>query len=159
MNERDFIGKRGETIFAFLIGKKCNGQFWFHCDFLGDKAETKDFIVYLINPTGGEATFFVQVKATSKGYSGKGRTRKLKANVTKSDVQKLKRVTGPAFIAGIDVEAEEGYLVAVTKRSRTRYSGIPCTHKIDCTLIEKLWKSVEDYWVKRNMTAEKSLLS
>jgi hypothetical protein len=159
MNEKDFIGKRGETIFAFLIGKKCSGRFWFHCDFLGDKAETKDFVVYLINPACGEATFFVQVKATSKGYSGKGRTRKLRANVTRGDVTKLKRVTGPAYIAGIDVETEEGYLVAVTKRSRTQYSGIPCKHKINCALIEKLWKEIETYWGNRNMTAAKSLFS
>jgi hypothetical protein len=96
MNEKDYIGKRGETIFAFLIGKKCSGRFWFHCDFLGDKAETKDFVVYLIDPACTEATFFVQVKATSRGYSGKGKKRKLKANVSKKDVKKLKGVNGPA---------------------------------------------------------------
>jgi len=159
MNEKDFIGKRGETIFAFLIGKKCNGRFWFHCDFLGDKAETKDFVVYLIKPACTEATFFVQVKATSKGYTGKGKSRKLKANVSKKDVKKLQGVTGPAYIVGIDVETEEGYLVAVTKKSRSHYSGIPCKHKIDCALIEKLWKDIEAYWVNRNMTATKSLFS
>ncbi len=60
MNQRDYIGKRGETIFAFLIGKKCKGQFWFHCEFLGDKAETKDFTIYCIEPSCTEATFFVK---------------------------------------------------------------------------------------------------
>lgn len=71
----------------------------------------------------------------------------------------MKGVTGPAFIAGIDTEAEEGYLVAVTKKSPTKYSGLPCRHKIDCALIEKLWKEVEAYWIERNMTATKSLFS
>jgi hypothetical protein len=127
------------------VGKKCNGRFWFHCDFLGDKAETKDFTVYCIEPSCGEATFFVQVKATSKGCVGKGRGKKLKAKVTEQDVKKLKSVTGPAFIAGIDIEAEEGYLVAVTRRSPKKYSGIPCRHKIDCALIEKVWAEVEQY--------------
>jgi hypothetical protein len=159
MNQRDYIGKRGETIFAFLIGKKCKGRFWFHCDFLGDKAETKDFTVYCIEPSCTEATFFVQVKATSKGYVGKGKKRKLKTNVSEKDVRKLKRVTGPTFIAGVDIDAEVGCLVSVTKRSPKKYSGMPCTHKIDCTLIEKLWKEVEQYWLRRNMLAEKSLLS
>jgi hypothetical protein len=159
MNQRDYIGKRGETIFAFLIGKKCSGRFWFHCDFLGDKAEAKDFIVYLINPTRPEATFFVQVKATSQGYSGKGRSRKLKVNVGKKDVKKLKGVTGPAYIVGVDVETEEGYLVAITKKSKARYSGISCRHKIDCALIERLWQEVDDYWAKRDMTATKSRFS
>src|SRR5436309_3204592 len=124
MNQRDYIGKRGETIFAYLITKKCKGRFWFHCEFLGDKAETKDFTVSCIEPSCGEATFFVQVKATSKGYTGKGRKRKLKVNVSEKDVKKLKRVTGPAFIAGIDIEAEEGYLVSVTQRSPKKYVGI-----------------------------------
>jgi hypothetical protein len=158
MNQRDHIGERGETIFAFLIGKKCSGRFWFRCKFLGDKAETKDFTVYCIDPSCGEATFFVQVKATSKGYVGKGRKRKLRVNVSEKDVKKLKRVTGPAFIAGIDTEVEEGYLVSVTKHSPKKYSGIPCTHKINCTLIEKLWKNVERYWKQQNMLARKSLV-
>ncbi len=83
----------------------------------------------------------------------------MKANVSEKDVKKLKRVTGPAFIAGIDVETEEGYLVSVTKRSPKKYAGIPCTNKINCTLIEKLWKQAEKYWSNRNMLAAKSVLS
>jgi hypothetical protein len=74
-------------------------------------------------------------------------------------VQRLKRLTAPAFIVGIDVENEVGYLVSVTKRSRRKYTGIPCTHKIDCTLIQQLWKSVEQYWIQRDMAVTKSLLS
>jgi len=159
MNQKDYIGKRRETIFAFLIGKKCSGRFWFHCDFLGDKAETKDFTVYLIEPSCDEATFFVQVKATSKGYTGKGANRKLKVNVNQRDVQTLKGVTGPAFVAGIDIELEQGFLLAITKETGDKLSGIPCKHQIDCTLIENLWKEVEKYWIKRNMLAKKSMFS
>jgi hypothetical protein len=65
----------------------------------------------------------------------------------------------PLNIVGIDIETEEGYLVAVTKRSSAKYSGIPCKHKIDCALIEKLWKETESYWVNRPMTATKSVFS
>jgi hypothetical protein len=159
MNEKDYIGKRGETIFAFLIGKQCNGRFWFHADFLGDKAETKDYTVLLINPSCGEATFFVQVKATTRGYSGKGAKRKLKANVSKKDVEKLKRVTGPAFVAGIDIELEAGFLIAITQATAGKISGIPCTHRIDCNMIPNLWKEIETYWLNRNMTAQQSMFS
>jgi len=157
--ENNFTGKRGETVFAFLIGKKCNGRFWFYTEFLDGKAEAKDFTVYCIEPACYEATFFAQVKATSRGYTGKGKNRKLRVNVSEKDVQRLKRLTGPAFIVGIDVESEEGYLVPVTKHSRRKYSGIPCRHKIDCTLIQQLWQSVESYWAQRDMAATKSLLS
>jgi hypothetical protein len=159
MHARDYIGRRGETIFAFLIGRKGSDRFWFHCEFLGEKAETKDFTVYLIEPSCGEATLFVQVKATSKGYTGTGANRKLKVNVSKKDVAKLKRVTGPAFVAGIDVELECGFLLAVTEKTGDRITGVPCRHPIDCTLIEQLWKEVEGYWAKRNMVARKSLFS
>ena len=34
-----------------------------------------------------------------------------------------------------------------------------CKHKIDCQLIEKLWKNVEQYWAQQNMLVNKSLLS
>jgi hypothetical protein len=158
MNEKDYIGMRGETVFAFLIGKRCNKRFWFVAEFLGGKAETKDFSVALIGASCGEATFFVQVKATTKGYSGKGASRKLRASVTRADVRKLKLVTGPAFVAGIDVSRECGFLMAVTKNMPDKgISGIPCKHAINCTLIPRLWDEVEAYWSKRNMVAEKSL--
>jgi hypothetical protein len=160
MNEKDRIGKRGEIVFAFLIGKRCSGKFWFDSEFLGDKAETKDFTVYLINPGCGEATFFVQVKATSKGYRGKGTKRKLMVSVTKADVQKLKRITGPAYVAGIDVVGEVGFLLAITKNTRNKtITGMLCTNPIDCTLIPTLWNEVEAYWTARNMMANKSLFS
>lgn len=159
MNERDYIGKRGETVFAFLISKKCRGRFWFYSEFLGDKAETKDFTVYLIEPDYTEATFFAQVKATSKGYSGKGVNRKLKANVSKKDVKKLKELTGPAYVVGIDIELDQGFIIAITEETGERLSGIPCRHKIDCDLIQKLWKEVTHYWTKRNMLAKKSMFS
>jgi hypothetical protein len=47
MDEQDSIGKRGETVFAFLIGKRCNGEFWFLEEFIDGKAATKDYTVYL----------------------------------------------------------------------------------------------------------------
>jgi hypothetical protein len=40
MDDRDYIGKRGETIFAFLITKMCDGRFWLDYTFLGGKAES-----------------------------------------------------------------------------------------------------------------------
>jgi hypothetical protein len=159
MNEKDYIGKRGEIVFAFLIGKKCEGRFWFDCHYLGDKAETKDFMVYLIDPPRNEATFFVQVKATSKGYTGSGAQRKLKVCVTKKDVKKLKSVAGPAYVAGIDVEREHGFLCAITEKTGERLSGIPCTHRIDCALIVSLWKEVKEYWGSKKMLPADSLFS
>lgn len=159
MSEKDYIGMRGEIIFEYLIGKKCSGRFWFHATFAGEKAETKDYIVSLIKPSTGDATFFAQVKATTKGYSGKGAARKLRAKVTKKDMAKLKKVNGPAYVIGIDVEEEVGYLVAVTKNSGKSLSAIPTSYRIECGLIEKLWQEIDGYWSERNMLANKSLFS
>lgn len=160
MDDKDYTGERGETVFRFLIGKKCNGQYWFSLRFLGEKAETKDFAVYLKDPSCGEATFFVQVRATTLGYSGKGTKRKIRVNVTKDDVRKLKTVTGPAFVAAIDVDGEAGFMYPITKHTRNRHlSGIPCRFPINCRLIMGLWKNVEEYWINRNMLAERSMLS
>jgi hypothetical protein len=159
MNLKDYIGKRVEVVFAYLIGKKCNGRFWFHCDFLGDKAESKDFTVTLIDAPSGEATFFVQVKATTTGYSGTGANRKLKVKVSKKDIKKLKRVTGPAYVVGIDIDLEVGFLVAFTDATGESLSAVPCTHRIDCNLIRKLWREVEQYWAQRNMLPQQSLFS
>lgn len=159
MNVRDYNGRRGETVFPYLIGKLCSGRFWCHCTFAGEKAEAKDFIVNLIEPSCGEATLFVQVKSNMGVYSGKGATRKLKVTVTAKDMAKLKQVPGPTYVAGIDVVEEVGYLYTITEKTGTSLSGVPCTHKIDCPLIENLWKEVEAYWSKRNMLAKRSLFS
>jgi len=80
--------------------------------------------------------------------------------VTKEDVLKLKKVTGPAFIAAIDVDGETGFMYPITKRTRNRQlSGIPCRFPINCRLIMRLWANVEEYWTERNMLAERSMLS
>jgi len=160
MNEKDYIGMRGEVVFAFLIGKPCNKRFWFIADFLGGKAETKDFTVRLIDPSSLDATFFVQVKATKRGYSGKGANQKLKVTVKKKDIAKLKLVSGPTYVAGIDIEAEVGFLYAITRQTPDKtLSSIPCSHPINCSLIPALWKEIAAYWKRRNMLAKKSLFS
>ena len=46
----------------------------------------------------------------------------------------------------------------MTKHSWKKYTSIPCANKIDCNLIEKLWKEIERYWVGRGMRAKKSML-
>jgi hypothetical protein len=67
MNLADRIGKRGESISRVLISRWCEGHPWFDEAFLGDKHPAKDFVVYLIDPSTGDASFYVQVKATTTG--------------------------------------------------------------------------------------------
>lgn len=151
MNIKDYIGKRGETIFKALITKWCGGRPWFDDIFLGEKAETRDFLVNLIGPSVVASLFYVQVKSTRKGYTGKGANKKLKVSVTKEDVSKLKNSAGPAYICGIDIVNNCGFLFSITKTTRGPISGIPSRYRINCRTIRKLWKEVDDYWKNRDM--------
>ena len=76
-------------------------------------------------------------------------------------------VTGAVLAVGGIVVADDkeatcpvsGHKFAITDKTGDRFSGIPCTHKIDCDLIKKLWQEIDRYWSDRNMLAEKSLFS
>lgn len=152
MNLRDQIGKRGENIFRVLITRWCDGKPWFEEVFLGEKHETKDFVVYLLDAPTGSPCFYVQVKATRGRYTGSGRHRKLAVKVSAKDVARLKAVPGPAFVVGIDISTESrGYIAAITPASKPM-SGLPLRHPINCRTIEALWKEVHDYW-KMNVAA------
>ena len=64
------IGKRGERIFAFIIGKSFAPYgYLFDTVFLGDKYPTVDFYVDLLNYTAKKGFFFASVKTTTQGYT------------------------------------------------------------------------------------------
>lgn len=138
MNIKDYIGKRGEIIFSMLITKWCNGKPWFDSTFLGDKAEAKDFLVNLFEPESGDAHFFVQVRATKSGYTGTGADEKLKVKVTKADIAKLKRIPAPAYVVGIDIVKECGFIIAITGETTRSISGITTKFPINCRVIKAL---------------------
>jgi hypothetical protein len=137
----------------------CGGEPWFDVVYLGEKAEAKDFMVNLIEPTSGDANFYVQVKSTKQGYSGKGASRKLKADVDKEDIEKLKKVPAPTFVVGIEIIGECGFIVAITQATTGAIWGIPTKHRINCHLIKSLWKEIDDYWNAKKMIATTSKFS
>jgi hypothetical protein len=151
MNERDYIGKRGEAIFRYLITEWCDGKPWFDDSFLGEKQPIKDFMVNLIEPTCGDAVFYVQVKATNGKYIGTGRGRRLKIKLSKKDTAKLKNAPGPVFLVGIDVASKKGYFVQLSARSPQSFSSLPLRHRLNCRSIKKIWQKVDNYWITRSM--------
>jgi hypothetical protein len=160
MNIKDYIGKRGETIFRMLITKWCGGEPWFDDVFQGEKAEIIDFVVQLIEPTATAAVFYVQVKATGKGYSGIGANKKLNVKVSKKAVSRLKNCAGPAFVVGIDIEKDCGFLLPITTATAVAtITGIPTRHRIDCRVIKRLWKEVDDFWKNKSMLPRTSTFS
>jgi hypothetical protein len=151
MNQRDYIGKRGEAIFRFLITDWCDGEPWFDDNFLGEKQPVTDFIVHLIEPTTGGAVFYAQVKATNGKYVGTGRTRRLKVKLSARDTAGLKQAPGPAFLVGIDITTRRGYFVQLTARSPKSYSSLPLRHRLNCRNLKKIWQQVDAYWGARSM--------
>src|SRR5205085_1684776 len=119
----------------------------------------KDFVVYLIDPSTGDASFYVQVKSTKTGYRGSGSSRKLQVQVSKDDVKKLKQSNLPTYVVGIDIDLERGYVVAITQGSKGQISGIPTRKPLNCRTIKALWKEVDEYWKSRTMLPQKSLFS
>jgi Domain of unknown function (DUF4365) len=156
VNLNDAIGKRGESIFTVLITRLCDGHPWFRDTFLGEKHETTDFMVELIEPTAGHAQFYVQVKSTRANYKGTRARRKLDVTVTKENVEKLKQIHAPTFVIGIDVDSERGYIVAITQASAGGIHGIPVRHSLNCRTLKALWREVDDYWKAKIILAQKS---
>ena len=146
MNLNDYKGKRGRVYFIVLISTWCDGSPLFNERFLGEKHETTDFLVELVNPTSGHAQFDVQVKATGANYIGKGSNRKIVAPVSRTDVSKLKRYRTPTCIVGIDIDNVRGYIKAVTQNVTGGISGISTKHILTCRNLRLLWKEVDDYW-------------
>jgi hypothetical protein len=156
MNLNDLIGKRGEDLFRVMISKWCDGKPWFEAMFQGDKAEPADFLVRLHWTTSGDATFYVQVKATRRGYSGKGDRRKLRVSVSRKDVKKLQALRVPVYVVGIDIDEEVGFVMAVPRVVTKGLSGVPVTYPINCETIRMLWDEVEAYTNARPTVSEHS---
>lgn len=159
MNLNDLKGSRGEQIFTVLITRWCLGRPLFIDSYLGEKHEATDFLVELIDPPCGHAHFYVQVKATMANYSGTGSGRKLDLHITKDDVDKIKYIHAPAYVAGIDIENSKGYLAAVTKSITAGISGIPTRNSLDCRNLRILWNEINAYWTAQNMLAVPSRFS
>jgi hypothetical protein len=159
MNIKDQIGIRGERLFGVIITEFCGGVPLFEVVFLGDKHPTTDFIVKLIGSSQGEAFFFVQVKATTSGYTGSGADRKLNVAVKKADVQRLKKELAPTYVVGIDIDRNRGYITAITETSSGAISGIPTRNVLNCRSLKALWDEVDQYWRARSTLARGSRFS
>lgn len=78
--------------------------------FLGDKFPTFDYLVEVVDRPA--FCFFVQVKATTLGYTT--HDRRLRVQVTQDDIDRMVACPAPTYVVGIDVKEEKtGYLLSV----------------------------------------------
>ncbi len=115
MGITDFIGGRGEAIAFARLTKLCRAgsdlpYFWPH--FLGEKCETFDFLVELVD--AGEMTpfFFVQVKTTRKEFNRSQQPPRLPVAVLERDVRRMVAYPAPTYVVGVHEEEERAFIIA-----------------------------------------------
>lgn len=146
---RNAIGERGEVIFQTLITKfdeKPKPRF--RPGFLGDKWETVDFFVELVDAPSPKPYFFVQVKTTQQGFTK--RENRLKVQIKKDSIADLAAYPAPTYVVGIDEPNEDGWLLAVTGQTQRRISSLPTEHPINPFNRERLYEEVLSYWQGQN---------
>jgi hypothetical protein len=153
----DDIGSHGEFVFCTRIMNFCKrGKPYFRPRFLGEKAQTYDFLVELVDAGRGGPFFFVQVKATRQGYTSK-QPRRLKVSMSGEDVQRFSTIPAPTYLVGIDEPAEVGYILAILEGMKDTIPSLPTYFPIDCTTIPRLFQEVEQFWAGRDMARRHSV--
>jgi hypothetical protein len=154
MGITDFIGGRGEAIaFARLTTLCREGSdlpyFWPH--FLGEKCETFDFLVELVD--AGETTpfFFVQVKATRKGFTRSQAPPRLQVQVSERDVRRMVAYPAPTYVVGVHEGEERTFVIAVYGAMREAIPSMTTAHELNPETLRRLWDEVRQFWRIREM--------
>lgn len=126
---------------------------FFRPRFLGEKSPARDFIVEVVE-AAADYYFFVQVKATRKGYTKRGR--RLKVGVSMEDVSRLSRMSAPAYLVGVDEPNDLAYILAILPSTTGPIASMPTNFPLDCTHLPRLHREVVDYWTGRDTTRLRS---
>jgi hypothetical protein len=145
----DDIGERGQWIFALIMTELCGrDEPFFRPRFLGDKHPTFDYLVELVDVP--QYFFFVQVKATTQGYTQRAPIR-LKVQVSQADVDRMVACPAPTYVVGIDLPGQDAFLLSINE-PRGRVSSLTTAHRIGCATLETLAAEVRDYCASKPMT-------
>ena len=158
MAGRDEIGSRGEYIFCARIMNFCGRQLpYFRPHFLGEKAQTLDFFVELLDVGERTLFFFAQVKTTRKPLTR--RDKRLRVEMAAADVVRASQVPAPTYLIGIDEQTEVGYLFPILDGMSSDVPSIPTAFPLDCTNLPRLHAEVEQFWTNRDMRRHTSTFS
>ncbi|MBI1915374.1 MAG: DUF4365 domain-containing protein [Planctomycetes bacterium] len=162
MEITDFIGGRGEAIAFTRLAPICRVDadlpyFWPH--YLGEKFETLDFLVELVD--AGEKTpfFFVQVKSTCKDYTKTQIPPRLRVEVSENDVRRMAAYPAPTYVVGVHEVEERAFLFSVRAGMCEKISSITTAHELNCATLKRLWDEVRAFWQGRDMTQPTSSFS
>lgn len=132
------IGDLGEAIFNVEISR----DYLFRPRHLGEKWPSSDFYVELIGPK--EHFFFiVQVKSTSQGLDKSGN---LKVKATSKKIKELNSYYCPTYLAGVDVNNSNVFLIPINKAKRKDLNKLPTTFQLNSANRQLLFDDVKDFW-------------
>ncbi len=155
MEIRDFIGGRGEAIAFTRLVRLCRTDtdlpyFWPH--YLGEKAETFDFLVELVDAGAMTPFFFVQVKTTRKRFTRTQRPPRLRVEVSEHDVRRMVAYPAPTYVIGVHTDEERAFIVSVHGTMGESIPSITTAHELTCETLKRLWDEVLAFWRGRDMT-------
>ena len=159
MGITDVIGGRGEAIAFARLARLCRSDadlpyFWPH--YLGEKCETFDFLVELID--AGETTpfFFVQVKATRKEFTKSQSPPRLRVEVAEKDIRRMVAFPAPTYVVGVHEGAERAFVISVYGRMAEAIPSMTTAHELTCDTLQRLWEEVRAFWQGRDMARSAS---
>lgn len=140
----DIAGLRGENIFLVRITDldEERGPL-FRPQFLGDKFPFADYLVLLEGSNTGQF-FFVQVKSTREGYTRK--EKRLKIQVTHTDLRGLASFPAPTYIVGVDNITEDVFIESANGESTGGIASMSTAYPLDQINRRLLWDEVRAFW-------------
>jgi hypothetical protein len=159
MGITDVIGGRGEAIAFARLARICRSDvdlpyFWPH--YLGEKCETFDFLVELVD--AGERTpfFFVQVKTTRQEFTKTQPTPRLRVQVAAKDIRRMVAYPAPTYVIGVHEREERAFIISVHGTMAEGIPSITTAHELTCDTLQRLWEEVREFWQGRDMSRSAS---
>ena len=154
MGITDYLGGRGEAIAFARLTKICRADadlpyFWPH--FLGEKCETFDFLVELIDAGDKTPFFFVQVKSTRKEFTKTQTPPRLRVEVSQKDVRRMVAYPAPTYVVGVHEDEERAFIVSVHGTMSQAIGSITTEHELTNTTLKRLWDEVREFWQRHEM--------
>ena len=146
----DQSGYLGELLASVHLSRPVGGRYrraLFQATILGGKYPTVDLIVDVLD-TNSEPVgfFFAQVKATQSASQTGTR---LSLTVEWERYRLLTRLRAPAYMIGVDHQAERSYIVAATSPVPPTIPSIPRDYPLtDDKIRVVLYKEVVSYWAR-----------
>jgi hypothetical protein len=160
MGITDVIGGRGEAIAFARLARVCRTDadlpyFWPH--YLGEKCETFDFLVELVDAGVTTPFFFVQVKTTRKDYTKSQSSPRLRVEVTEKDIRRMVAYPAPTYVVGIHEIEERAFLLSVHGAMAEAIPSMTTAHELTDETLRRLWEEVREFWLGRDMSRSASM--